>query len=219
MNDHADNNTKIYCFSGLGADERVFQHIRLSLPYQVLTWTQPSPDDSFHSYLQQYISQIDKNADIVLIGVSFGGVVAQELAKLIPVKKIILISSIESHKSIPWNYYILKPFLSFIPTKYFSPPFAVIKNKFGVKDKKSSNLLKEIVNDTDPVFSKWAIKQLLTWRCYKSETPIVCIHGSKDRVLPSSPRTDYLIPDAGHFAIVDNADQVSTFINKALENT
>ena len=72
----------IYLISGLGADERVFQFLDLSkIEHQFVKWNEPQRNESLASYCKKLTEQINQNQEIILIGVSFGGIIAQEIAK------------------------------------------------------------------------------------------------------------------------------------------
>ena len=86
----------VYVFSGLGADERVFHKIDFS-SYDVhfIKWITPKKNESIESYALRLTLQITKPLP-VLIGLSFGGMMAVEVAKHIATEKIVLISSAKS---------------------------------------------------------------------------------------------------------------------------
>ena len=71
----------IHFISGLGADERVFQFLDLpGIEKKFIRWIEPGKNESIHSYSLRLIDQIQQNEDLVLVGISFGGMVAQEIA-------------------------------------------------------------------------------------------------------------------------------------------
>jgi pimeloyl-ACP methyl ester carboxylesterase len=95
---------KIYLFPGLGADERVFVNLDLSGFEPVfIQWIQPLKNETIEAYALRLTEQIpDENPS--LIGVSFGGMIAVEVAKHIPAEKVILISSAKNGNEIPGYY-------------------------------------------------------------------------------------------------------------------
>ena len=95
---------EIHLLSGLGADQRVFNYLDLS-DYKVnhISWITPLNNESITQYAGRLLEQIDSDHPI-LIGVSFGGTMAIELGKLIQVKQIILISSVETKWDLPFYY-------------------------------------------------------------------------------------------------------------------
>src|SRR5436190_1990862 len=92
--------------SGLGADRRAFYRIQLPRSYEAvyLDWIKPFPNESLPDYAKRFSELIKSDEDFVIIGLSFGGILASELAKIISPKKIIIISSLGSNKEQPWYF-------------------------------------------------------------------------------------------------------------------
>ena len=98
--------SKVYFISGLGADWRMFQFLKLPdhiAQYQV-KWLEPlSFDEPLENYAKRLVPQIDDPTPI-LVGFSFGGLVAIELAKIIKPLRTIVISSLATRYALPWYY-------------------------------------------------------------------------------------------------------------------
>lgn len=74
---------KVYILSGLGADERVFKYLDFKdLDITFVQWIKPKPHEKLMDYVERLREQI-KQDNPILIGLSFGGIVAAELAKII----------------------------------------------------------------------------------------------------------------------------------------
>ena len=76
----------LYCMPGLGANSKIFEHISLpkeKFELHFLEWKTPiSFDESLEEYALRITDDIiHKNP--VLLGVSFGGILVQEIAKVI----------------------------------------------------------------------------------------------------------------------------------------
>ncbi|MFT7156313.1 MAG: surfactin synthase thioesterase subunit, partial [Parvicella sp.] len=86
---------KIYCLSGLGADKRVFS--KLSLNYELIhiNWVSVEKNTTIEEYAFQLSHSIDQTQEHIIMGVSFGGLIAMEVSKITKAKLIILISSAE----------------------------------------------------------------------------------------------------------------------------
>ena len=66
----------------------------------MLDWFEPETNESLQHYAKRMADLVkDKNA--VLIGVSFGGILVQEMAAFLNPKKIIIISSIKCNAELP----------------------------------------------------------------------------------------------------------------------
>jgi pimeloyl-ACP methyl ester carboxylesterase len=210
---------RIYCISGLGADERIFQRLQIpGVDMQYLQWITPFPNEDIGQYAKRMSVQVaDENA--ILMGVSFGGMMAVEIAKHISTEKIILISSIKSRKELPrWlkltGRYKLNRLAPAKPWKWLRP----FENNFlgakGIEEKKLANDFREKI---DPGYLRWAIEQVVNWQ-NESEFPgIYHIHGSRDKTFPIKYiKPTHVIKKGGHFMIMSRAEEVSSIIGSIL---
>ncbi|MGL5075499.1 MAG: hypothetical protein ACRDBG_06605, partial [Waterburya sp.] len=96
----------IYCLSGLGTDDRVFQKLKFQ-GYQPIHihWIEPKKGETITAYAQRLTTQIKSDCPI-LVGLSFGGIIAVEIAKQIATEKVILISSTKNKQEIPFYFKI-----------------------------------------------------------------------------------------------------------------
>ncbi len=94
----------LYCFSGLGADEKVFGRLELQgYTLNFIQWEIPKAGEAIAEYAARLSSKIPES-NPVLLRLSFGGMVAIEVSKLIPTEKVILISTAKTKNEIPWLY-------------------------------------------------------------------------------------------------------------------
>jgi len=207
---------KIYAISGLGADQRVFEKLNLDRELIPIHWITPIKHESIQSYTKRLSSAIDQSEDYVILGVSFGGLIATEISKILNPKLTILISSVETKDKLRFIYRWIgnTKLLHLVPTILFDPPRGLATYIFGAKNKQ---LLHDILDDTDLNFAKWAALQLTTWKNTSSPKNLLKIHGTKDKLIPlkTSMKT-IIIEDGAHFMIVDRADEISKIINTKL---
>ena len=73
---------KAYFISGIGADYRLFTHIRLPEGFETcyVHWIPPEKDETLPVYARRLAEQIDTSEPFVLIGFSLGGIMAVEIA-------------------------------------------------------------------------------------------------------------------------------------------
>jgi len=207
----------VYFISGLGADERVFQFIDLTkIEHYFIKWNEPKKDESLSEYCLKLTEQIDKTNGIILIGVSFGGIIAQEISKIIPCKKIIIISSAKSKYEFSWQ---LKLASKLQIHKIVPIWFLRFSNKltadyyFGTESKAESKLLHQIIKDTDPKFLVWAINQIINWKNQDYPENLIHIHGTSDKIFPIKYiKEAILLPRSGHFMIVNRFMEIEQLI-------
>lgn len=204
----------IYGISGLGADKRVFDKLSLDHSISCIDWIEPLKNELIEAYAKRLSKVIDTSAPFILIGVSFGGIMAIELGKYVTPALTILISSATNKLDLK-SFYRLAGKLKLtkvIPHQLYQMPIAVATYLFGTEEKQ---LLKDILKDTDPKFTKWAITALTTWQNIQSPTNCIKINGNKDRLIPFR-KADYSIENGHHFMIVDKADEISNIINQEI---
>lgn len=201
----------IYGISGLGADERVFQYLELSQKIEPIHWIKPKDGESMQSYALRLSDQI-KDDEFILIAVSFGGLVAIELNRLLKPKLTILISSAETKQDLRKIYRLIGKtgVVRLIPSFLLNPPKPIMYWLFGAKNKK---LLREILDDTDLEFTKWAIIQLTSWTNTENTTGLIKVHGTKDKLIQYKPDQQTIaIQNGEHFMVVDNAEEISRIL-------
>ena len=87
----------VYFMPGMAASSAIFEHIILPndiFEIHLMEWILPNLNEPLLDYAKRVATQI-KHQNIVLIGVSFGGVLVQEIATFITVKKLIIIFSFD----------------------------------------------------------------------------------------------------------------------------
>jgi pimeloyl-ACP methyl ester carboxylesterase len=208
---------KVHFISGLGADEQVFEYLSLPGVERVyIKWIAPLIGESIAHYAKRLLPQIYINEDVILVGMSFGGLIAQEIAKIIPCKKVILVSSVKSEREYDWKLNFVKytKCYKIIPTCVIKKASLLVGGYyFGTRTKQESRLLRQIIYQTDAHFLRWAIAQIMTWKKGAAVANLVQVHGACDRIFP--PYKIYgatLIADTGHFMIVNRSKELSRYL-------
>ena len=196
----------IYLFSGLGADYRMFQFLETEGYNAVhINWIEPKKNETIENYAQRLTTQI-RTPKPILVGLSFGGIMAIEVAKIIETEKIILIASAKTKKEIPFYYRFVGFFKchKFLPLQVLKHANFFTSRLFGAKSNFEKKLLKDILRDTDPVFLIWAIDKIVTWQNKKLHPNTKHIHGTHDKILPIRyVKPDVKIIGGGHFITVN----------------
>ncbi len=213
---------KAYFISGLGCDRRAFQRIRMPEGFDVvhLEWIPPEPQESLHDYSVRLARPIDASLPFILVGLSFGGMAAIEISKVKQPEKLFLISSVTSWKDLPFLYRACgRLFLDrIIPASWLKKPNVFINRFFGPLDKQTKPLFNQILEDTDPVFLKWALGRISRWRNEQVPSCLVRIHSRNDRVFPGQKfRNGYMLSRGGHFCVYTNGPEINRILAKELQ--
>ncbi|RYY39814.1 MAG: alpha/beta hydrolase [Chitinophagaceae bacterium] len=215
----------LYFLSGLGADRRVFGRLQLPGPYRIvhLDWIEPLPRESLEHYALRLSAGINTNEPFALIGLSFGGMLAVEIARVLRPTCLILISSAVTCGELPSSYRTAtaRRLAGVAPLWLFKIQHAVLEWFFGAGDQDSRTLLRSIFRDSNAAFNKWAVGAILSWRNSSiPHSPLYRIHGDKDRILPiGNMKINHVVKGGGHLAVFSNADVVSPLIVQCLEES
>jgi len=192
---------------GMSANPLIFKRIKFSdEKYEIhfLKWTKPVLNESIENYSKRFLDFI-KHENPILIGVSFGGLIVQEISKLIDVEKVIIISSIKSNRELPL-YMKSAKFLklyNYFPLKLFDDVFNISKSLKINKIYKKLDLIDKYLSVRDENYLKWAIREILNWKQEKPLQEVIHIHGDRDLTFPISLIKDCIIvPGATHALIL-----------------
>ncbi|WP_422361647.1 hypothetical protein [Reichenbachiella sp.] len=209
----------VYCLTGLGADSSVFELLQINHPKVCIEWIPSYPWESMTSYAQRLCSQIDTSKPFVLLGVSFGGMLAVEMNKYIQPKKTILVTSLAKRSELPlWIRLIAKTKLNrLLPSFLFgsNPKWLILF--FGIKSEKGKQMVTKIAKISDRTLTKLSIDKVLNWDNEWLPDNLVRIVATNDSLLPNPKNIEaYKIEEAGHFAIVENSEEISVQVDKIL---
>ncbi len=187
----------VYLMPGLAASSRIFERISLDeslFEVVLLDWIAPLKNENIQSYCKRLIDQKIKHENPVLLGVSLGGILVQEIAEQILVRKIIIVSSIKTNKEMPLRMRWAKK------TKLYKLLPTRIVRYFGLLSKlplpsKIINRIKlyiKYLSVNDVVYLNWAIKQVINWNRLQSNPNVIHIHGTEDGVFPAQNISNFI---------------------------
>ncbi|WP_378188357.1 alpha/beta hydrolase [Aquimarina sp. W85] len=200
----------VYFVPGMAADVSIFEYIKLPVStYQTYTipWKIPKQKESIEAYAKRMCKDVHHD-NSVLVGVSFGGVIVQEMAKIRKFKKVIIISSVKSKYELPKRMLIARKTKAYklLPTTLISKIDNWEKLAFGDFAKKRASMYQKYLAIKDKSYLDWAIEQMV---CWDQETPsdnLIHIHGDQDIVFPiGNIKGCIVVPKGTHIMIVNRA--------------
>ncbi len=216
------NPIPIYCMPGMAANPKIFEFIDLSNKFKIhyLSWITPKKNELLSAYAERMCKKIN-HKNPVLIGVSFGGVLVQEISKHISVKQIIIISSIKNRKELPFPMKMAKKTNAhkLLPTKWINNIDLLAMFAFGKGIKKRLFLYQRYLSERNPKYLNWAIDALVHWQQEIPPDNIVHIHGISDNVFPiKNINHPYIKIKGGHAIIITQAQWFNIELPKIIQN-
>ncbi|GGF09723.1 alpha/beta hydrolase [Flavobacterium limi] len=178
----------VYFMPGLAASPTIFERIKLDesvFETILLEWEIPNPQESLSDYALRITKKI-KHENPVLIGVSFGGILVQEMARHIEVRKVIIISSVRSNAEFPRRMRVGKTTRAYklIPMKLILNIENLAKYSFGEKVNKRIKLYEKFLAVRDLRYLQWAVESVILWNRNQIDEKVIHIHGDQDDVFP-----------------------------------
>ena len=214
------NKTHVYFMPGMCANPLIFERIKLNKNFipHYLSWIPPQKNESLSKYVVR-LSETIKHKDAILIGVSFGGVIVQELSKILKIKKVIIISSVKSNKELSNSMKFAKKTKSYklLPLTWLNDFESLLAFVLGPKIKRKVNLYRKYLSVRDENYLKWAIKEMVNWNQTTPLNNVIHIHGTYDSMFPVLNIKNYIPVERGdHTMILKRADWLNDYFHKNL---
>lgn len=214
--------THIYFVPGLAASPEIFEFLEFSDEFELhfLEWLIPlSAKEPIEAYAKR-MSDLVLEENPVLIGVSFGGIMVQEMSKHLHPKKTIIISSIKSRNELSKGLKFIK-----ILKIYKLFPSKVIENieifsflAIGNTSKTRLKLYKKYFTVRDRNYLNWSVYNVLHWRQTNPLENILHIHGTGDAIFSFKYIQNCTSVEKGtHIMIINRAKSISKIILDSLK--
>ncbi|MDD3459597.1 MAG: alpha/beta hydrolase [Weeksellaceae bacterium] len=213
---------KIYQISGLGANEKVFKNLNLHPDFETvkIRWKIPEKNESLQHYTERMSETINPNENFVLMGVSFGGIIAKEMNRILQPDFNILISTIKDRSEMPAYMQLsaLTGLHKIIPANFLTSDNFLSYTLFRKMYSGRLPDLKEIFEFRDHYYLKWSMDRIVNWHNDVEMKNFIHFHGTKDLVFPFSKIHEVVEINGGtHVMILTKAKQLSELINQQLE--
>ena len=198
----------VYMMPGLAANPSIFENIKLPVDqFQVhwLEWLLPEHSESLSHYAQR-MSELIEHENFALVGVSFGGILVQEMSTFIKPKKLIIVSSVKSNIELPPRMKLARRTRAYrvIPTELVRHIDSLSKYPVGKTVSKRLALYKKYLSVNDKLYLDWAIRQVICWERSEPIEGVIHIHGDKDGVFPLKNIQDCIVIEGGTHIMILN---------------
>lgn len=211
---------KVYFIPGLGADKRVFRHIKLPEGFEMVhvEWLKPGRNESLLQYAERLGSVMDQGEPWSVVGLSFGGMLATEIHRIYRPAQTIVIASLTSPSQLPPYFRWTRPLglHRVLPIGLFKNA-SLARRLFTTETDEDKDLLRRIITESDPAFIRWALGAILNWQGGGETDGIFHVHGTSDHLLPHRYlRPTHLIPGGGHLMVMNRAAEVNKVLVEIL---
>ncbi len=218
---------RIVLFPGLGADPRMFdrQQRYFGDDLECPAWLQPEADEPFDDYARRWAGELlpapGDTRPLFLGGVSFGGMVAMQMAQHLRAKAVILIGSCRSTAAKPPRWQVARKIGDLIPRWLFGRRVLAAGGLWvsllDHLDGPHRSLMMAMGADSDPDRIRWSGHACADWvfdeNMIPGFPPVHQVHGRLDAIIPLHPGDpDTVIPDGRHLIPFSHPDTVNRYI-------
>lgn len=213
--------TNVYFIPGMCYNCSVFDRLTLPKGFRrnYIEWLIPLQDETLEAYAYRMAGSIDTRRPFIIIGYSFGAVIMQEMNKFLFPQKSIIISSFKSKDEIPVLFSAVRHtrFVDRVSKKLFEQT-DFITNAFNkLVYKTTTDELSEFLTVTDPVYIRWAVRQITDWIPDNKSENLYHIHGTEDQIFPFRQIRNAITVEGGdHLMLVKKAETVSALLSGIL---
>lgn len=209
--------TIIYAIPGLGTTKELFQYTTIGgHELKVLEWPSPTSRVSMKEYAALFLSQIDLTRPVNLLGVSFGGMICMEIAGLIKVEKITLISSAKCRTELPYTIRLLKYFPVYrLLSENANRRLACRSRRVVGFDKSFLPVFVKMIYSMPEGYFINCIRMIANWNKSEPSQPVFHLHGNADRLLMCRYIKNHITVNKGtHAMIVNQAKEINDLLNQ-----
>ncbi|MES2747870.1 MAG: alpha/beta hydrolase [Bacteroidota bacterium] len=211
----------VYFMPGMAASSTIFERIEFptdTFEIILLEWELPEPKESLRDYAKRMAAKVT-HENAVLIGVSFGGVLVQEMAQFLTLRKLIIISSVKSNTELPRRMKIAKTTKAYklLPTGLLKDVEKLITYAFGDNLKKRMELYEKYLHMRNKIYLDWAIEQMICWNRVEIDPNVIHIHGDADAVFPCKNIKSFInVKEGTHIMILNRYRWFNTNLPKLI---
>jgi pimeloyl-ACP methyl ester carboxylesterase len=198
----------IFVLPGMGADAGMFTGSWRHLPEAVFAnWPTYAGEDSLAEIAQRIVATYAIPDGAVVIGTSLGGMVACEIARIIRLRRLVLIGSATHPSEINSLLTSLQPLHRVAPIGWLQWSATSFPGEIA-----------RAFSQSETAFIRSAIGAIFKWDGLHASLPRpLRIHGRYDTVIPPPDEADLFV-DGGHLIAMTHSHACCEFITQALLN-
>ena len=198
----------VYFMPGLAASPAIFERIALpedQFEMVFLEWQIPLDGENLQNYAERICEKIT-HKNPVLIGVSFGGILVQEMSKYIKARKVIIISSVRSNTQFPRRMKVTKALKAYrlIPSDVVNKIQKLARFTFSDKVNQRMKLYDKFLSVRDDRYFSWAVRNVILWDRTEIDEKVIHIHGDADEVFPMKYIKNCIVVKGGTHIMILN---------------
>ena len=213
---------RVFLITGFALDRRAFQMMDLPAEtYRTVDLIPIRKGESLREYARRMAADIGLAPGDVIGGVSLGGMLALEMAKVVPVSGAVIIASATHPRSIRKRFRMWGPLARWVPRFVIRRIFTLIPRILALQNMLAPDgqaLLADIMGKFPPEQLQTFPMMILRWPGCEPPAYFRHIHSDGDWLIrpAGDPATLTLLPGRNHLLTVSHAKEVRELVMQAV---
>ncbi|MCU0718380.1 MAG: alpha/beta hydrolase [Pirellula sp.] len=208
---------KILLLTGMTPDYRIFERLLPLLPTAIVVdWIPPVELEPIVSYAARLSRTLKRDEPMIVCGVSFGGIVAREMAYHLNAACCVLISSVRSPRELP-PWFRLCRVIAPRPAVAILKATGTVANHWPERLRSGTTWRLRKLAGKSGEWHRWATAAVLNWKPsqHVCRIPSRHIHGDRDATFPIRyTSADTVIRGGGHVLPLTHCEQIAEKLRK-----
>ena len=209
----------LWLFTGMTPDRRIYTRLLPLLPNaSVVPWITPRANEPLQRYAERLSESLAEGGPCYVGGTSFGGIIAQEVGRLVSARGCFLISSVRSPREMPPQLRVWRH----LPVRHSDSVLSCVGSLARLYPGRLRSAvtmrLAKFAGDKG-TWHRWATTAVLGWRpdTRPCNIPIFHIHGGADTTFPIRyVKPDIMIAGGGHILPLTHPEEVAAHLTMAM---
>ena len=182
---------RIVALVGLGMSPRLVARISEGHSIEVAPSLIHTKKESLKEYARRWADQLDLASEDIIVGFSFAGPIALEMANYKDLSGCVLVSTFRSPGEMPALHRkaLQLGVHNWIPYSFGWKIGLWWAKRKGIMDARNRKSIQAIQRETPPDFYRWVLESLKNWKGAQPSCPVLRLHGTHDRIIPVSKDT------------------------------
>lgn len=207
----------ILLLTGMTPNAGIFSRLLPRLPSAIVVpWLPPCKRETLSDYARRLADSLQPHGEVIVCGVSFGGIVAHELAICLRARRCVVISAPQQVSELPPWFRFFRPFAA-LPVEPALDLLGRIAGWFPRRARTAATARMTKWAGDRGEWHRWATAAVLRWKPSPVDgaLAVLQVHGSADTTFPLRYlRPDVVIANGGHVLPLTHDEQIAKLLRE-----
>ncbi len=207
---------RVYLLPGQGSDQRIFNKLNLEGFDTIhLRYLIPEKNETMTQFAARMLEQVDTTGSYSFVGVSLGGMIAVEMAKISHPAHVIIISSAKNQYELPVKYRIMRtvPIHKLFNGRTIRVLGLVFQPIVEPDSMRERPTFKAMMKAKDALLLERGIDMIIHWQHTTEDQRVIHLHGTRDHTIPfRRVKNAVVVKKGSHMMTLTRGEEIGKMI-------